>query len=346
MKHSSYNKFLTCNKYRQGYTKIKQRSQLLRFVMVNNLLRKFCFILLSVVSYAHAEEDSVLGNILPTSILKHSRITDLWNYEITSIDNKVISISNVVISLLVLIIGIRLAKYLSAIIRKKMLGFFHLDVSASSAIEKFIYYLLIALIVVTALDISNIPLSGLTFIGGAIALGVGLGSQNMVNNFLSGIIIMIESPISVGDVIEIEGRIAVVVNIGARCVHLKTYDNIDLLVPNSQIIENNITNWTLEDNVIRVTANYFIDGDCSPQLTKDLMTQAITENHSIIQDYGSAVCLDKFDPCGMKFDIYFFISTDNAIDRKRILNDLNMRIHELLKENGIKFSYYKDMYGN
>lgn len=346
MTHSSYNKFLTCNKHRQGYTKIKECSQLLRFVMINNLLRQFYFILLLVVPCAHAAEDSVLGNILPSGILKHSHITDLWHYEIASIDNKIISISNVVISLLMLIIGIRLAKYFSAIIRKKMLGFFHLDVNASSAIEKFIYYLLIALIILTALDISNIPLSGLTFIGGAIALGVGLGSQNMVNNFLSGIIIMIESPISVGDVIEIEGKIAVVVNIGARCVHLKTYDNIDLLVPNSQIIENNITNWTLEDNVIRVTSSFFIDGDCSPQLAQDLMVQAIADNKNIIQDYGSAVCLDKFDPCGIKFDIYFFISTDNAIDRKRILNDLNLRTHELFKENNIKFSYYKDMYGN
>jgi len=314
--------------------------------MINNLLRQFCLILLSVVSYAYAEENSTIVNMLPGGILKHSHITDLWHYKLATIDNKVISISNVIISLLLLIIGIRLAKYLSTIIRKKMLRFFHLDVNASSAIEKFIYYLLIALIILTALDISNIPLSGLTFIGGAIALGVGLGSQNMVNNFLSGIIIMIESPLSVGDVIEIEGKVAVVVNIGARCVHLKTYDNIDLLVPNSKIIENNITNWTLEDNVIRITSSYYIDGDSSLQQAKELMSQAITENNNIIQDYGSTVCLDKFDPYGIKFDVYFFISTDNVIDRKRILNDLNMRIHELFKKNGIKLSYYKDIYGD
>ncbi len=313
--------------------------------MINNLLRQFYFILLSVVSYAHAEEKSIIAE-LPNKILKHSPIKDLWHYELTTIDNKVISISNVIISLIVLIIGIRLAKYFSSIIRKKMLRFFHLDANASSAIEKFIYYLLIALIIITALDISNIPLSGLTFIGGAIALGVGLGSQNMVNNFLSGIIIMIESPLSVGDIIEIEGKTAVVVNIGARCVHLKTYDNIDMLVPNSKIIENNIINWTLEDNVIRIISNYYVDGDCSPQLAKELITQAISDNKNIIQDYGSTVCLDKFDPCGIKFDAYFFISTDNAIDRKRILNDLNIRVHTLFKENGIKLSYYKDMYGN
>lgn len=297
-------------------------------------------------SISNANEQPLLEKITSHQAVKHAVniAKEIWSCEITTLDNNVVSVSNVVIGIFLLVIGFMLAKFLSYTIRKRMLGLFQLDDNASSAIEKFIYYILLVLITLTALDIANIPLSGLTFIGGALAIGVGFGSQNILNNFISGIIIMIESPISVGDIIEIDGKIAVVMNIGARCVHLKTYDNIDLLVPNSTIIQNNITNWTLEDNVIRVTTSFLIDGDCSPSITSSLLKQAMDENVHIVNHQEAVVCLSKFDIYGMNFDIYFFISTTNLVDRKRILSDLNIRIHELFSKNKIYLSYYKDMY--
>jgi small-conductance mechanosensitive channel len=314
--------------------------------MFNKLLWQFSSIILSIVNISHAEEESLLGKLTSSKVISHSTnlINDIWHYEITSIDNKSISISNVAISIVLFIIGIKIAKYLSITIRRRMLGLFHLDSNASNAIEKFIYYILIALITLTALDVSNIPLSGLTFIGGALAIGIGFGSQNVLNNFISGIIIMIESPISVGDIIEIEEKIAVVMNIGARCVHLKTYDNIDLLVPNSTILQDNITNWTLEDNIIRVTSSYLIDDESSPELTCQLLKQALQDEPGIVQGNEAVVCFDKFDLYGMKFDIYFYINTLSPMDRKQILSNLNMSIHKLFTANNVKIAYYKGMF--
>ncbi len=310
--------------------------------MVNKLLCNFLLSLLILTNAAFAVELAILDQLSSHKVIKHSigLFKDVWQYEIARIDSKSINTANVIISTLLMIIGIKLAKRLSITIRKRMLGLFRLDSNASSAIERFIYYILVVLITLTALDVSNIPLSGLTFIGGALAIGIGFGSQNVLNNFISGIIIMIENPIRVGDVIEIDSKIAVVINVGARCVHLKTYDNIDLLIPNSTIIQSSITNWTLEDNVIRVTSTYFIDGDCSPQLTSELLKQALNEDKHIVKSYPILVCLDKFDPYGIKFDIYFFINIRNLVDRKQIINNLNMTVHKLLTTNDIRFSYY------
>lgn len=309
--------------------------------MCNKIILFFWSSFVAVTSAAFAEETSIFDTASQNPTIKHasSLLKDVWNYQITDVDSKTITISNIVIGLLLLTIGIAAAKFLSSTIRKRMLSMFKLDNNASSAIEKCIYYLLIVLITLTALDISNIPLSGLTFIGGALAIGIGFGSQNVLNNFISGIIIMIESPISVGDIIELDDKVAVVVNIGARCVHLKTYDNIDLLVPNSTIIQNNITNWSLEDNVIRVTSSYLIDGDCDPNLTKQLLEQAVNENDHIEHEYENVVCLDKFDLYGIKFNIYFFIKTNGELDRRQILSLLNMKVHQLLTENNIQIAY-------
>lgn len=303
------------------------------------------FLLFAFLTVTQGVADTILDSINPSHPIKNTLgvLSDVWHYQIVKVDNKELTIANIVLALVVMTVGIIAAKFLSHSIRKRMLAMFKLNNNASSAIEKCIYYLLILIITFTAIDISNIPLSGLTFIGGALAIGIGFGSQNVLNNFISGIIIMIEGPISVGDIIELDDKIAIVVNIGARCVQLKTYDNIDLLVPNSTIIQNNITNWTLEDNVIRVVSSYLIDGDCDPALAKSLLEQAIKDSAHIAHNFNSVVCLEKFDLYGIKFTVYFFIKTDYMLDKKQILSDLNLRIHRLFTENKVQIAYCKGL---
>lgn len=83
----------------------------------------------------------------------------------------------------------------------------------------------------------NIPLTAFTFLGGAIAIGVGFGAQNLINNFISGFIIMAERPIKIDDMIEVEGNFATVEDVGARCTRIRTAGNVHILVPNSSFLE-------------------------------------------------------------------------------------------------------------
>lgn len=265
-----------------------------------------------------------------------------WNYKIATIDNKDITIANLAFAIILLIAGASFSKHLSRLLHQKMLKIFQINNNVGNIVEKLIYYTLIVIIGCTALEIANIPLSGLTFIGGALAIGLGFGSQNILNNFISGIIIMIESPITVGNIIEIDGKIARVINIGARCVHLKTYDNIDLMVPNSTIIQSIITNWTLDDNLVRVTTSFLIDGECNPTKAKALLEQAIDQNPHIVHHLGKVVALNSFDTYGMKFEILFFINILKT-DRRMAINDLNLAAHHLLSEHGLKIAYCKNV---
>src|SRR4029079_13795478 len=116
----------------------------------------------------------------------------------------------------------------------------HIDPNATAAFERVVHYGLLALVVLGALYTVNIPLTIFTFFGGALAIGVGFGAQNLINNFISGLILMVERPIKIGDIVEIDGQRGRVVEIGARCSRVYLFTGIDILVPNSVFLEKSV----------------------------------------------------------------------------------------------------------
>ena len=93
----------------------------------------------------------------------------------------------------------------------------------------------------------HVPLTVFAFMGGAIAIGVGFGSQTLANNFISGLILLVERTIRVGDLVNVDGIDAKVEHIGTRSTRVKTRENFEMLIPNSKFLENSVTNWTLSD---------------------------------------------------------------------------------------------------
>jgi potassium efflux system protein len=108
-------------------------------------------------------------------------------------------------------------------------------------------------LVVLALVTVNIPLTVFAFPGGARAIGVGFGAQNILNNFISGLILLVEKPIKLGDIVDVEGVRGRVTHIGSHCCQVRRFDGIDMLIPNSSCLEKNVTNWTLSDRHLRCT---------------------------------------------------------------------------------------------
>lgn len=108
-------------------------------------------------------------------------------------------------------------------------------------------------LIVFALITVNIPLMVFAFLGGALAIAAGFGAQNILNNFISGLILLLERPIKVGDIVEVEGIRGQIANIGGRCCQVRRFDGIDILIPNSSFLEKNVANWTLSDQQLRFT---------------------------------------------------------------------------------------------
>ena len=124
----------------------------------------------------------------------------------------------------------------------KLLSRLGLNRSAVSPVQSLTFYALLATFTMVSLNVLNVPLTVFSFLGGALAIGAGFGSQNIVNNFISGMILLVERPIRVGDVIQIDSLIGSVTQIGARSTKINTVANHEIIVPNSKLLETSVIN--------------------------------------------------------------------------------------------------------
>ena len=168
-----------------------------------------------------------------------------------------------------------------------------------------------AIFVLFALRVLGVPLTAFNFLGGAIALGFGFGAQNLCSNLISGAIILVARPYKVGDIVEVDGLAGTVLAIGLRATEVLTYDGVNLLVPNSNLISNTIVNRTNYDRSLRglvtITAAYGTDS----RLVDETLRAVAAAHPAVINAPGKApwVIFDDFGPSGLVFKLFFWVDT-------------------------------------
>ena len=268
-----------------------------------------------------------------------SKAKDVWNFELWVIDDRAVTVRKIVIALLIFVLGLFAVRCFIRVMRNRLLSRMNLEASSAAALEKAVYYLGFLLVVLFGLRMVNIPLTAFTFLGGAIAIGVGFGAQNLINNFISGFIIMGERLIKIGDLIEIENHSAVVEEIGARCTRIRTADNIHILVPNSSFLEKNITNRTLSDKMIRAGVTVGTAYGSPLREVKQLMIEAALDHGNILKRPEPFVLFSEFGDNSLVFDLYFWITIKRIMDQRTIESDIRFRIDKLFREAGIVIAF-------
>jgi small-conductance mechanosensitive channel len=268
-----------------------------------------------------------------------SNVKEFWNLELWVIDGYGVTVRKLVVTLLILIIGLTFVKRIVLLITRRLLKRTHLKETTIIAGEKIINYFTVLLIVLFALRVVNIPLTIFTFLGGAIAIGVGFGAQNLINNFISGFIIMAEQPIKIGDLIDIEGNFAIVEEIGARCTRIRTGANIHILVPNSSFLEKNIVNWTHSDKEIRAQVTAGVIYGSPVREVERIMLQVANEHKKVKKKPEPFVLFNDFGDNSLIFDLYFWISMTRIMDRRTIESDIRFHIDELFRKAGIVIAF-------
>lgn len=268
-----------------------------------------------------------------------SNVKEFWNLELWVIDGYGVTVRKLVVTLLILIIGLTFVKRIVLLITRRLLKRTHLKETTIIAGEKIINYFTVLLIVLFALRVVNIPLTIFTFLGGAIAIGVGFGAQNLINNFISGFIIMAEQPIKIGDLIDIEGNFAIVEEIGARCTRIRTGANIHILVPNSSFLEKNIVNWTHSDKEIRAQVTAGVIYGSPVREVERIMIQVANEHKKVKKNPEPFVLFNDFGDNSLIFDLYFWLSMTRIMDRRIIESDIRFHIDELFRKAGIVIAF-------
>lgn len=191
-------------------------------------------------------------------------------------------------------------------------------------------YVLLALVILSVL---GIPLAAFAFISSAVAVGVGFGAQNIINNFISGWILMWERPIRIGDSIEVGAVKGTVETIHTRSTLLRRADGVHILVPNSHVLENTLVNSTLIDKLSRGQVRVGVAYGSPIKKVEELIYKAATEHAEIIKMPAPLVVFEDFGENSLIFDLYFWINGD--ADLRVIRSDLRYRIAELFDANEI-----------
>jgi small-conductance mechanosensitive channel len=203
-------------------------------------------------------------------------------------------------------------------------------------------YNVVALILlfITTLDLINVPLTAFAFVSGAIAIGVGFGAQNIINNFISGWILMWERPIRINDFLEIDnvsrGKVEA---INTRSTRIRRIDGVHMLIPNSKLLENTVVNWTLIDNMIRTSVRIGVAYGSPVKTVAKLIEQSAKEQADVASDPVPLVIFDDFADSALVFEVYFWVNATVEKDLRVIRSNIRFRVDELFAENDIVISF-------
>lgn len=264
---------------------------------------------------------------------------EFWNFAlVTTADGHVVSVGQIISVLVLLIAGYFGGKFLGYVLGRRLANT-NLRPDVIYILKRIVFFSILLLVVLTALSLLGIPLTAFAFATGAIAIGVGFGAQNIINNFISGWILMAERPIRIGDFIEIDAWQGTVERVGNRSTRIRRTDGVHLLVPNSQLLERTVVNWTLVDQQIRTTLRVGVEYGSPVKLVSELILQAVTEQDQIRENPAPSIIFEDFGDNSLVFDAYFWCDVAGEKLLREVRSDIRFRICDLFAENGIVVAF-------
>ena len=213
-----------------------------------------------------------------------------------------------------------------------------LDRSLQYAIAQIVSNVVLIVGIFIVLDNAGIHLGALTVFAGAVGVGVGFGLQNIASNFISGLVILAERPITVGDRVEVAGIVGQVQHIRARSTVIVTNDNITMIVPNSKFIDSPVTNWTYGDPRVRFRVPVGVAYGSDIDKVRAALIAAGKENPHTLSDPEPSVFLEKFGDSSIEFELVVW-SSEMSYRPRRYRSDLNFAIEKKLREAGIELAF-------
>jgi small-conductance mechanosensitive channel len=266
------------------------------------------------------------------------KVVAFFNITVISIEDQPITIGEIFLIPVLLVIGIYLTKWFVKRMTNRLTTQ-HTDPNIIHLLRRIFYIIAITILIITTLDLINVPITAFAFLSGAIAIGFGFGAQNIINNFISGWILMWERPIRIGDFLEVEDAKGVVEEINTRSTRIKRVDGVHMLIPNSKLIENTVINWTLVDRLVRTTVRVGVSYGSPVKKVAELILQAAVEQEEVLSTPTPLVSFEDFGDNALIFDINFWIHSNVEGGLRIIRSKIRFRLAELFEEHNIVVAY-------
>ncbi len=258
---------------------------------------------------------------------------------ITFDNNNVLTLGQLLLGVLLLLLAWFGSVLISRLLANRILSKTRLKQDNVAIIQKILFFAFLIFIVMMVLTYLNIPLAAFAFVSGAVAIGVGFGARNIIENFLSGWILMSERPIRIGDVVDMDGNLGSIIGIGHRSTMIRRNDGANIVVPNSQILESKLINWTLVDPNIRTSVRVGVAYGTDLDLVKRLLLEAAGGISEIIETPSPLVVFEDFGDSALVFDVFYWVSMLCGKEMRQIRSELRFVINQKFNEHGVVISF-------
>ncbi|MEO6004541.1 MAG: mechanosensitive ion channel domain-containing protein [Opitutus sp.] len=259
-----------------------------------------------------------------------------WNYEAFSVQDQPIRVKTILAVIVLIALGHWASRKTSVVIGRTVFHRMGMNTGRRAAWQTLSFYALFLIVLLAAFNLFHLSLTQFSVVSGALAVGIGFGSQNLIGNFISGVILLIERPVNQGDVLEIDGNQVTVENVGPRSTIVRSMENTHVIVPNSRLLEQTVTNLTLSDDVVRNRIRLGVAYGSKTREVEQVMHDVMAGVDAVNREPEPQVIFSDFGDSALVFDAMFWSSIRG---RKEVESELRHRFAEAFEKRGIVMAF-------
>lgn len=276
---------------------------------------------------------------------------DGWNFELFSVDETMnvdgqnviikrsVTVGKVLVAVLLVTLGFAACIWLANRIEGKLAQRTGIAVVSIRIGKRWTLSVIFIILLLNALSMVRIPLTAFAFLGGAIAIGLGFGTQTLLKNLISGLMMLVERPFKPGDTVEVGGLRGTVVDMNVRAAVLRDINGIETLVPNATFLEQNVTNWTYSSNVVRQGVKVGVAYGSDVRQVAKLLEEDVLRHGQTLKENKPEILLENFGPDALEFGVYYWIDIGAGTVGRQVASDLRFMIEASLRKNGINIAF-------
>ncbi len=264
-------------------------------------------------------------------------ISIIINKPIFHINEVPITLIGILVFFIIIFSAFLISRFLRKLLNSKLADLAHIDKGINYALQRIIHYTIISIGIIVALQFIGINLGSLAVIAGFLSVGIGFGLKNITSNFISGIILLFERPISVGDRITVRDYQGDVTKINMRSTIIKTPDNVSIIVPNSYFVEQDVINWAHGDKKVRIHIPVGVAYGSNVKKVTDSLLKVANEHPKVIEKPPPTVWFNEFGNSSLNFELLVWIAKPEGI--YAIKSELNYAIDAIFRKEKIEIPF-------
>ena len=276
---------------------------------------------------------------------------DFWDTEVFTLNDSVfvngqivrrpssVTLGMLLIALAILLVGGMASAAFSRWLPSRLRDRFALDANTGAIVQKFTHMILVGVTCLIALAVVKIPLTIFALLGGGAAIALGFGAQQLVNNLISGLILLFERPIRIGDMIDVENFSGTVTAIGTRCCQLRRSDGVEILIPNSVLLQSTVVNWTLSDNHARQEFSIGIAHGSPVKKAIRIVHDIVAAHPNIQKGHEVNVFFHDFAKDSLVLRVFYWIDKTLPHTTNGVPSELRIAIYEAFLSEGIALAF-------